>query len=119
MRLLADENCPRTLIRLLREAGHDVAWIREDSPGIPDREVLARALRERRVVATFDKGFGDLAFRSGLPALCGVLLFRLRGTNATAVADRAAEALESRDSWMGVFATVTDTEVRIRHLGHR
>ena len=119
MRLLADENCPRTLIRVLREAGHDVAWIHEDSPGLTDPGVLARAMRERRVVATFDKGFGGLAFQSRLPASCGVLLFRLRGMNATALAERAVEALESRSSWMGVFATVTDTEVRVRHLGHR
>ncbi len=118
MRLLADENCTRTLVRLLRAAGHDVAWIREDSAGASDREVLARALRERRVLATFDKDFGNLAFRSGLPASCGILLFRIRAGSPAAVAARAMEAIGTRRSWTGVIATITDAEVRVRLLGH-
>src|SRR3989338_559806 len=111
MRLLADENCPRDLIRLLREGGHDVAWIREDSPGSSDREVLARAQRERRVVATFDKDFGNLALRSGLPASCGVLLFRLRGATPTALAERAAGVVGMRRSWTGGSGTGPATAV--------
>jgi predicted nuclease of predicted toxin-antitoxin system len=119
MRLLADENCTRTLVRLLREAGHDVAWIREDSPGASDREVLSRALRQRRVVATFDKDFGDLAFGHGLPASCGVLLIRIRGGTPKVQAERVLEALAKRRAWSGLFSTITDAEVRVRPLEDR
>jgi predicted nuclease of predicted toxin-antitoxin system len=58
--------------------GHDVAGVRTDAPDSSDREVLARAMAEGRTVMTFDKGFGALAFRAGLPASCGVILFRCR-----------------------------------------
>ncbi len=119
MRILADEDCPRALVRILRESGHDVAWIRDEAPGASDAEVLSRAQRENRVVATFDKGFGDLAFRSGLPAGCGIVLFRLRGPTPYSLAARASEAFCMRTSWAGLFATVTDFQVRIRPLRRR
>jgi Domain of unknown function (DUF5615) len=43
MRFLANENFPLQSVRLLRQADLEVASITEDSPGIEDAEVLARA----------------------------------------------------------------------------
>ena len=40
MRLLANENFPLDAVAALRADDHDVAWIREDSRGIPDDKVL-------------------------------------------------------------------------------
>ena len=77
MRLLADENIPGDAIAALRAAGHDVVWVRTDGPGSTDRDILARAQREDRIVLTFDKDFGELAWRARLPAACGVVLLRL------------------------------------------
>ena len=119
MRLLADENCPRSLIAALRAEGHDVAWVREDARGSSDAEVLALARGQRRVLATFDKGFGELAFQRGLPASCGVILFRLEGPTPDSVTRRAVEALALRRSWSGIFATITDSQLRVRPLPAR
>ena len=116
MRILANENFSPLLVETLREHGHDVAWVKEIARGSSDAAVLQRAQRERRVVATFDKGFGELAFRWGLPADCGVLLMRIEGRNAKAVATRAAEAIESRADWSGLFATITNDQVRVHPL---
>ena len=49
MRLLANENFPLDAVIVLREAGHDVAWIREDSRGVSDDAVLRRAQEENRI----------------------------------------------------------------------
>src|SRR5271165_3545449 len=68
MRFLADENFPGDAVTALRTAGHDVLWIRTDAPGITDQDVLSRSLRDARVLLTFDKDFGELAWRSSLPA---------------------------------------------------
>ncbi len=76
MRFLANENFPAEAVEALRGRGHDVAWVRIDSPGVRDAEVLARAQREDRIVLTFDKDFGELAFRSRLPASSGMILHR-------------------------------------------
>lgn len=66
MRLLANENFPLDTVIALREAGHDVAWIREDSCGAQDEDILRRVQEENRIVVTFDKDFGELAFRRKL-----------------------------------------------------
>jgi predicted nuclease of predicted toxin-antitoxin system len=76
MRFLANENVPLPSIRRLREAGHDVAAVFEDSPGVSDREVLARAALEHRVIATFDPDYGALVYQNGLPPPAGVIYFR-------------------------------------------
>ena len=75
MRILAHENLPEDTVTALRRAGHDVVWIRTDVPGSSDEEVLRRAQLENRLPVTFDKDFGELAFRAGLPAAAGVVLF--------------------------------------------
>jgi predicted nuclease of predicted toxin-antitoxin system len=116
MRILANENLSRDLVAVLRAAGHDVAWVKEDACGIPDEEVLARAQREHRIVATFDKGFGRLAFRRGLPAECGVLLLRVFGPTPRATAEMIVHALCTRADWRGVFATITASGIRVRPL---
>ena len=57
MNFLADENFPLDAVAALRQLGHDVVWIRTDSPGVIDEVVLARAIAENRVLLTFDKDF--------------------------------------------------------------
>jgi predicted nuclease of predicted toxin-antitoxin system len=63
MQLLANENFPLVSVQLLRQANYDVASITEDSPGIEDPEVLARAVDEQRIILTFDRDYGELIFR--------------------------------------------------------
>ena len=59
-------------------AGFDVESIREIMPGADDDDVLARSIAEQRVLVTFDKDFGDMAFRQGRSATYGVILMRPR-----------------------------------------
>ncbi|MBD2604215.1 DUF5615 family PIN-like protein [Scytonema hofmannii FACHB-248] len=65
-------------VEALCNGGHDIIWIRTDAPGITDPEVLNRAQSDERILLTFDKDFGELAFRSHLPATCGIILFRIK-----------------------------------------
>lgn len=61
MRFLADENFPGNAVTALQARGHDIVWIRTAAPGGKDEEILAWAVREERVLLTFDKDFGELA----------------------------------------------------------
>lgn len=117
MRILANENVPQPVVASLRARGHDVAWITEIRRGMEDREVLALAQQEQRVVVTFDKDFGELAFAARLPASCGVVLFRLQGASPEVDNHRAVTALSGRDDWSGVFAIIEDDRVRVRAIG--
>lgn len=116
MRILANENFPGPVVRALRERGHDVAWVRESQPGAADVVVLGLARAELRLLVTFDADFGELAFRAGLPAPCGILLFRLAGTEPEVDNARTLTAIESREDWTGHFAVVEDDRIRVRTL---
>lgn len=116
LRLLADENFPGPAVLALRARGHDVAWIRTEAPGSSDPQVLARADAEQRILITFDKDFGELAFRAGLPVNSGVVLFRIATTSSAQVAQVAVTVLESRTDWDGHFSVVEPTRLRMTPL---
>jgi len=113
VRLLADENIPGEVVNALRERGHDVTWVRTEMPGSGDRAVLERAQMEKRLLLTFDKDFGELAFRFGLPVESGVVLFRMTMSSPAGVAAKATAVLESREDWSGHFSVVQDHRVRM------
>lgn len=116
MRILANENFPGEAIEALRERGHDIVWIRTDAPGSKDRAILQQAQIEKRIIVTFDKDFGELAFHSRLPASCGIILFRISAPSPASVIHKIVENLESRSDWHGNFAVINDNQIRIRLL---
>lgn len=116
MRFLADENFLGDAVRALRIAGHDVGWIREDAPGIRDPAVLNRAMNEGRILLTFDKDFGELAWRAGLPASCGIVLFRFMMPPGSSAGETIANLIMSRLDWAGHFSVVEPTRIRMREL---
>lgn len=116
MRLLVDQNVPRTVVEGLREDGHEVNWAQTSCPGADDEMLLRRAQQEDRVVLTFDTDFGTLAFHRDLPASSGVLLFRLTLVSPSTVAEKVRGAIRSRNDWEGHFSVVDDTKIRMRPL---
>jgi len=118
MRILANENFPGLAVTALRERGHDVVWMRTDAPGSKDRDILQRAETENRVRVTFDKDFGELAFRIKLPASSGIILFRITTPSPKSVAQKVIAALESRKDWLGHFSVIEDSRIRMRKLAH-
>ncbi len=91
-RLLADENIPRTVIVTLREKGYDVVSVWELSPGMSDEEVVELAIKERRIIITFDKDFGRIALLN--PSITGVILLRIPPLNPLYIAERILSSLE-------------------------
>jgi hypothetical protein len=116
VRFLANENFPGDAVIALREAGQDVAWVRTDAPGSTDPDVLARAVRETRVLLTFDKDFGELAYRYGLPARCGIVLFRVPMPPPAGVGKSITDVIMSRQDWPGHFSVVEPERLRMREL---
>ena len=116
MRLLINENFPYDAVVALREKGHDVHWVRTDAPGSSDADILTNAITEGRILVTFDKDFGELAFHARLPASCGVILFRTPSPSSDYVARLATLVIDSRTDWTGNFAVVEEHRVRIRPL---
>ena len=61
LRFLVDANVPRSVVRCLRDLGHDVTDVREVLPnGTTDQEVFDRSQDEHRIIVTHDLGFASL-----------------------------------------------------------
>jgi predicted nuclease of predicted toxin-antitoxin system len=95
VRLLADENIHRIVVSRLREAGFEVEWIRQSSPGALDHEILARPDIASLVLITHDRDFGNLIFNKRLPAPYAILYSRLPHRRADTTADRTLALLEA------------------------
>ena len=119
MRLLTNENIPSAVVAGPRDRDHDVFAVKESLRGANDQTILARAQTESRLVITQDKDFGELSFRVGLPAECGVILFRLMGDDPSADIRRMVEVIDGRTDWSGQFTVATDDRIRMRPLPGR
>jgi len=116
VRILANENFPGEAIKELRSIGYDVIWIRTDAPGSKDHAILERAEAEKRVIVTFDKDFGELAYRLHLHFSSGIILFRISTPSPEIVAQKVVAVLESRADWEGHFSVIEDTRIRMKTL---
>ena len=119
MRFLANENFPGAAVGELRIRGHDVVWVREAAPGSSDRQVLDSAIREKRILVTFDLDFGELARTSNIPLFCGIVLLRIRMPKPVECGTRIADLISSRDDWAGNFSVVEHARIRMRPLSPR
>ena len=116
MRFLVDASSDARLVAHLRTLGHDVTRIGADYPGnLRDREVLATAVSERRVLITDDRDFGELVFVHRQPHT-GVIYFRLNTTRFVVRRDRLDYVLVSHGEDLAEFLIVTEHSVRIRRL---
>lgn len=117
MQFLANENFPLLSVRKLRHIGLDITSITEDSPGIPDIEVLARAVRENRIILTFDRDYGELIFRRLLPKPVGVIYFRYQPLTPEEPYHHLKRLLNERDlTLIGMFTVLDRNKLRQRPL---
>ena len=114
---LADENFPLPSIYLLRNAGYEVNAVIEDSPGVEDTEVMARAASEQFVVLTFDRDYGELIFHRRLPAPLGVIHLRFVSATPEEAGHRLLDLFGAGELPLESFYTVVDqNQIRQRRL---
>jgi len=113
MNFLADESCAGPVVRMLREAGHDVVAISEVARGATDEQVLERALNEKRVLITEDRDFGELVYARGRSS-AGVILLRFPARARHAKPATVAEAVAKLGSRLqDAFTVIEAGRVRI------
>ncbi len=112
-KFLANENVPAETVNAARVAGHDVTWVAESAPGATDDAVLQLALTEGRVIVTFDKDFGEMAFRLGRKMTCGLILLRPRLKSPDHLAVFTTTVLSQQIVWEGQFSVAREERVRV------
>lgn len=95
MRFLADMGVGRSVVRWLRDNGNDAVHLLDE--GLEQRDdaaIFAKALREQRILLTFDLDFADIVAASGGQAV-SVILFRLQRPPSPQVPARMAAVVGS------------------------
>lgn len=114
MNMLADESVDGQIVEHLRQLGHNVWYVAEMEPGVPDDVVLQLANQEQAILLTADKDFGELVFRQQY-LTSGVLLIRLAGLDSFRKAEIVATAIQAYGSDLPqAFAVITAGAIRIR-----
>lgn len=116
MRWIADECVSARLIKLLREAGHDVVYVAEMAAGASDGELIGLARRDNRLLLTDDKDFGELVIRRRWAAP-GVVLMRVGSEQPQMRWQRLQAAIARFDeSLYGRYVVIEDARLRVRPL---
>jgi predicted nuclease of predicted toxin-antitoxin system len=116
LKFLGDENLDWQIVERLRLDGHEVLYVVEMEPGIPDDEVLNLANNEGAILLTSDKDFGELVFRLRRIA-AGVVLIRLFGLSPNDRAEIIANAINQHtDELLGAFTVISAKNIRIRKM---
>ena len=116
MRLLADENFPGPAVEALERDGHDLVAVSRVAQGMLDTDIFAWAVRDDRIILTFDKGFGDISRTTPASSLCGVILFRRPVQAFKSIGDYIAGLINERSDWAGHLSVVDGGTVRRRPL---
>lgn len=114
--LLANENFPAPAIRKLRAAGVDVVAVSEVMPSVSDKEVLEFARCEQRWIVTFDRDYGDLIFREGLPPPPAILFFRQEPYPPDRPADLVLAMLSEPQQAAGCMVVISERNIRRKHF---
>jgi predicted nuclease of predicted toxin-antitoxin system len=114
---LADEGIDRQIVARLRQEGHRVLYVAEMEPGLSDESVLDVANRERALLLTADKDFGEIVFRQRVYPH-GIVLVRLAGLSPDRKAVVVASAIHQHAAELQhAFNGMAPGVCRIRRLG--
>lgn len=115
MLFLADESCDFSVVRALRDAGHDVIAVCEVSPRLNDADVINTAVKEGRILLTEDKDFGWLVYVAGHEQ-SGVIFIRFPTAKRKSLPKIIQDLVEKKqDQLRGSFIVVQPGRIRISH----
>lgn len=118
MRFLADMGISQTVVRALRELGHEATHLAETGQQrLPDIEVIERARQENRIILTHDLDFSRL-LSLGDDAKPSAITFRLSDMRPGNVMAHLLPALElfMTELENGALVTVSDQASRCKSL---
>lgn len=111
-RYLANENFPARIVSFLRKRGDDVLSAAQDLTGASDEAVLSRSIQDDRILLTFDRDFGALAFHQRMPATSGIVLFRLKQLPPHVIHHFLQTFFDSQPILRGMFTVSSPGQLR-------
>ena len=118
MRFLGDMRVDVRIVKWLCENRYDATHLRDQGlHRMPNGEIFDKAIRENRILITFDLDFGEIAALTE-NRKASVILFRLKNTRTADVIERLASAIEAFEEALekGAIVIVEDTRYRVRYF---
>jgi len=81
IKFIADVNVEKAIVDYLSDNGYDVKWVPDFNCEIVDEDLLEIANKEKRILITNDKDFGELIFLQKKLST-GIILIRIKGQKA-------------------------------------
>ncbi|HOE67041.1 MAG TPA: DUF5615 family PIN-like protein [Candidatus Hydrogenedentes bacterium] len=116
MRIKVDEDLPRSVTMVLRNAGYETDSVRDEHLcGCPDENLWGIVQHEKRFLVTADKGFGDVR-RYPPGTHSGVLLLRPESEGTDAYVDLLHHVLQAStlENLTGMVSVASSRGLRIR-----
>ena len=115
LKILADECIHNDLVEALKEEGFDVSNVREIEQGADDEKVFEFAVKEKRILLTFDREFGNI-FRFDIKNSFGVVIILIGQLKKEEVIKNTSAFFKSKGvkNLKGKLALIGKKKVRIR-----
>lgn len=112
MKFLVDECTGPGVATWLRNDGHEVFSVYDESPGVDDLTIFAKAFNEKWILITNDNDFCVKIFRDRSPH-AGVIFLRLANERTQNKINVVRELLANHaDSLVDRFVVATESKVR-------
>ena len=116
LKFLVDESSGFKLYKFLLEKGFDAKFVGNIMPSASDENVLSFAEKEKRILITNDKDFGELIFRLNKPS-SGVILLRLRTDSPYRRQKYIKQTIETLSNKLeSRFVVVTEGQIRVKKM---
>lgn len=114
MKLLLDENVPRSVFKFLKENNFDILWIRESNRGISDERIVELDIEESRIIITYDKDFGELVFHYFMDVIAVILIRNMNDQSVEAMLLKLLNG-DQADIY-GYFIVIGEKHIRRRRI---
>lgn len=118
MKFLADMGISPKTVTFLHALGHDAVHLADQGlERLPDRDIVAKARQEERILLVHDLGFGEFVAASGA-TLPSAITFRLRNMHPDRINGALQRILLQHGDALerGALLSVTEGQVRVRSL---
>lgn len=114
--IIFDENIEYHWIQLIKHTSWDYFSVRENCPGISDKEVIEIAKVKKGLIVTEDKDFGELVFSHGIEDV-SVLFMRYDQPQYSQIEAYFLKCIEDYLQNPSLcFITISKNKIRIRKM---
>lgn len=116
MKFIANENIPKYVCDNLVKQGIDVVNVVKLFPGAKDKTIIEYAIKENRIILTFDRDFGEFIFKEKFPVR-GVILLRFSPKSPEFILQKINNLLKTPEIELeNNFIVVEEDKVRVRKI---